>query len=128
MIAELIVRSFAQAHASSRPLLVSITRQEAAPMQTLRTFARADADGVLHLDIPAGTPESEYEVVVVIQPRAAEPRPGTPAERGWPPRFFDETAGAWQGEFVRDQGRGVAHRLKTRPEATADRQSPSDRS
>lgn len=67
-------------------------------MQTLRTIAKADAEGVLRLDIRAGTPESEYEVVVLLQPR-------TPEERGWPPRFFQETASAWQGDFVRDQDR-----------------------
>jgi hypothetical protein len=71
-------------------------------MQTLRTLATSDADGVVHLDIPAGVPASEYEVVVVLQPKGAESRP---EGVGWPARFFEETAGAWQGDFERDPGR-----------------------
>jgi hypothetical protein len=89
-----------------------IFHHEAAVMQTLRTRAKADAHGVLHLDIRAGTPDFEYEVVVVlqpkagvaIQPKASESRSETPEELGWPPNFFEETAGAWQGDFIRDQG------------------------
>lgn len=72
-------------------------------MQTIRTIARADAEGILRLDIRA-TPESEYEVVVVLQPRPAESRPQTPEELGWPPGYFEDVIGSWQGEFVRDQG------------------------
>ena len=75
-------------------------------MQTLRTLAKADADGVLHLDIRAGAPDAEYEVVVVLQPKSAEPRPKTPEELGWPPRFFEETAGAIQDPTFRRHEQG----------------------
>jgi hypothetical protein len=73
-------------------------------MQTLQIRSQAGDDGVLHLKIPVGTPHAEYQVVVVLQRASAEPKPKTPEELGWPPGFFEETAGAWQGEFVRDQG------------------------
>lgn len=75
-------------------------------MQTLRTLGKANDDGVLHLDIPVGAANAEYEVVIVLQPRVvAEGNPRTPEELGWPPGFFEETAGRWQGDLVRDQGK-----------------------
>lgn len=60
-------------------------------MQTVRVVSKTDADGSLSLRIPLGEPEAEYEVLVVVQPKAA-PVPGrTPEERGWPPGYFDQT-------------------------------------
>ncbi len=55
-------------------------------MQTIRVLEKTGKDGTLHLHIPLGQPEAEFEVVV--QPRGAvESR--TPEERGWPPAYFD---------------------------------------
>jgi hypothetical protein len=45
-----------------------------------------------------------YDVVVVMQPRRDTREAQTPEEGGWPSGFFEATAGAGQGEFVRDQG------------------------
>jgi hypothetical protein len=73
-------------------------------MQTLQLRSQAGDDGVLHVKIPVGIPHAEYQVVVVLQPAAAEPGAKTPEELGWPPGFFEEVIGSWQGEFVRDQG------------------------
>jgi hypothetical protein len=36
--------------------------------------------------------------VVVLQPASVESEPKTPEKLDWPPGFFEETAGAWQGE------------------------------
>lgn len=74
-------------------------------MQTVRTLGKAGDDGVLHLDIPVGAPNAEFEVVV-IQPKAGEAAPRTPEGLGWPPHFFEETAGSIQDETFRrhDQG------------------------
>jgi hypothetical protein len=69
-------------------------------MQTIHVLERTGADGVLHVRIPLGRAEAEYEVVVVVQPRVGAGK-GTPEERGWPPGFFEKTAGAWQGELER---------------------------
>jgi hypothetical protein len=77
---------------------------KAATMQTLQFRSQAGEDGILHLDIPSGIPHAEFEVVVVLQPRIREPQSRSTEDRGWPPGFFEETAGAWQGDFVRDQG------------------------
>ncbi len=74
-------------------------------MQTLRVRTRSDADRILHLDIPVGVPDATYDVVVVPQPRSDIAAPTTPEERGRPAGFFEATAGAWEGDFIRDQGR-----------------------
>ena len=48
---------------------------------------------------PLGKPEAEYEVLVVVQPRAAAT---TPDEHGWPPGYFEKTFGSIDDEsFVR---------------------------
>ncbi|MBI1915680.1 MAG: hypothetical protein HYS12_13250 [Planctomycetes bacterium] len=58
-------------------------------MQTFRVTAKTGKDGTLLLRIPLGTPEAEFEVVVVVQPKEASTTPTTPEERGWPPGYFD---------------------------------------
>jgi hypothetical protein len=58
-------------------------------MQTVTLTARVDADGVLRLEVPVGLPDTDIEVVVVVQPRAPHP--------GWPPGFLDLVFGGWQG-------------------------------
>ena len=73
-------------------------------MKTLCIQSRSGSDGKLHLDIPVEIPNAFYDLVVVIQPGHAAREPQTPESNGWPSGFFEATAGAWQGEFVRDQG------------------------
>lgn len=63
-------------------------------MQTHRTLARAGRDGMLHLEIPAGIPGAEFEVVVVIQPSSRPSALSAPEDLGWPPHFFEDTAGS----------------------------------
>ena len=72
-------------------------------MQTLHIQSQAGADGVIHLDIPVDAPNIDYDVVVVLHPRSEVSKAPT-ADRDWPPGFFEAAAGAWQGDFVRDQG------------------------
>jgi hypothetical protein len=61
-------------------------------MQTKLVHKKADADGVLHIDIPVGTPDAEYELVVVVRPKLvmAAGRPLTKEDREWPPGYFEE--------------------------------------
>jgi hypothetical protein len=75
-------------------------------MQTHRTIGEAGRDGALHLEIPVGAPDAEYEVVVVLQPSRAASAPATPEDLGWPPHFFEEPAGSIQDPTFRrhDQG------------------------
>jgi hypothetical protein len=68
-------------------------------VQTIRVREKTGKDGMLSLRIPLGRPEAEFEVVVVVQPLTSTP---TPAERGWPPNYFEKTFGAIDDEtFVR---------------------------
>jgi hypothetical protein len=71
-------------------------------MKTVCIQTLSSADGVLHLDIPVDAPNSAYEVVEV-RPKSDVVKPDAPEDRGWPAGFFEATAEAWQGDFVRDQ-------------------------
>jgi len=63
-------------------------------MHTIRVLEKTGKDGTLHLDIPLGKPESEFEVVVVLQPAETAVNVGNPEERGWPPGYFEATYGS----------------------------------
>ncbi len=75
-------------------------------MRTHCTLGKAGRDGILHLDIAVGDPDAEFEVVVVLQPRVHAETLETPESLGWPPRYFEETAGSIQDPTFRrhDQG------------------------
>ncbi|HEY7330728.1 MAG TPA: hypothetical protein VH592_24015 [Gemmataceae bacterium] len=51
-------------------------------MQTIRLLQKTDKDGTLSLRIPLSQPDSEFEVVVVIQPKL-------PANGTTPPTSVD---------------------------------------
>jgi hypothetical protein len=55
--------------------------------------SRTKANGLLGLCVLTSMQESDVEVVIVVQPipRAVEKEP--PEARGWPPEFFESTAG-----------------------------------
>jgi hypothetical protein len=79
-------------------------------MQTVRTLGKASRDGVLHLEIPVGAPDAEFEVVVVLQPSRPASASATPGDLGWPPRFFEETAGSIQDPTFRRHDQGESER------------------
>ena len=61
-------------------------------MQSVKLHSHIGSDGILRLNVPLDLRDTPLEVVIVIQPL-------TPAQNsGWPPDFFEKTAGAWQGE------------------------------
>jgi hypothetical protein len=71
-------------------------------MQTIRVSEKTGKDGTLHLHIPLGKPEAEFDVVVTVQPSAPSVVAGTPEERGWPPGYFESTFGSITDEtFIR---------------------------
>jgi hypothetical protein len=95
-------------------------------MRAIQASGRTGADGVLHLSIPVGTPETDFQVVVNLYPQTTdidwnkfveetagsitdgtffpelcEPAAPDAADSDRPPEFFEETAGAWQGELER---------------------------
>ncbi len=62
-------------------------------MISIQTKARVAADGTLTVQVPTDLPETDVDVMLVVQPVA-----GSPEALGWPPGFFEETAGSWQGK------------------------------
>ena len=75
-------------------------------MQTVRVSEKTGPDGVLHLRIPVGQTETEFEAVVVLQPKPAAAAAATPEERGWPPGYFEATAGSISDETFMRQPQG----------------------
>ena len=63
-------------------------------MQTLRMTERTGKDGVLHVRIPLGAPEADFDVVLVVQAEGDRAPPPTPEGLGWPPGYFDKTFGS----------------------------------
>lgn len=67
-------------------------------MISVKTKAHIGPQGTLLLEVPTPLRETDVEVMVVIQP--------APENRGWPPGFFEATAGAWQGEPLQRETQG----------------------
>ncbi|WP_341531574.1 hypothetical protein WKK05_36455 (plasmid) [Nostoc sp. UHCC 0302] len=63
-------------------------------MQSIKLCSHVGADGILHLEIPVGITDKEMEVVVIYQQIEPSAPSKTPQELGWPPGFFEQTAGA----------------------------------
>lgn len=66
-------------------------------MQRITLHSHVGSDGILHLEVPVGLHDAGVEVTVTIQP-VTSAKAKTPEELGYPPGFFERTAGAWQGE------------------------------
>ena len=63
-------------------------------MQSIKLCSHVGADGILHLDIPVEVTDKQIEVTVTYQMLEPSTAPKTPEELGWPPGFFEQTAGA----------------------------------
>lgn len=51
-------------------------------MTNIVIHSRSGPDGKLHLEVPVGRADTEFEVEVVA-------RPMTPEGKGWPPGYFE---------------------------------------
>ena len=60
-------------------------------MNTVRKICESDERGTAHVDVPVGVPGRRVEVVIVWQEVDTA---DTPEARGWPPGWFESTAGA----------------------------------
>ena len=49
-------------------------------MSSIVLRSRSDPDGKLHLEVPVGQPDTEFEVEVVVRPKPV-------AGKGWPPGY-----------------------------------------
>jgi hypothetical protein len=56
---------------------------------------------VLHVHIPLGKPDQDFEVVVVVQPSEVHPSSAAPKDRGWPPGYFDPAGSIDDATFER---------------------------
>jgi len=75
-------------------------------MQSVMLQSRVGPDGILKLQIPIGLPDVEVEVMVIMQPLASNPTASLPEAQGWPAGFFEQTAGAWEGERLVRESQG----------------------
>jgi hypothetical protein len=75
-------------------------------MDTYRSPGKSGEDGIVHLDIPVGVPNSEFDIVVILQPKTPETEPEAPASLGWPPEYFEETAGSIDDPTFRRHNQG----------------------
>lgn len=69
-------------------------------MTSVHLKAHVDKDGILKLRTSVeGISDQDVEVTLVIQPQPSN-KQGVDLRKssGWPQGFFEETAGAWQGE------------------------------
>ncbi len=68
-------------------------------MISLQTKGHIGPDGTLSVELPTPLREIDVDVMLVLQPLPASPAAvPTSEELGWPPGFFEATAGAWAGE------------------------------
>ena len=68
-------------------------------MKSLHVRAHVDAQGTLPLVMPPEMSGQDVELVVVFEPVTPMKTVELPTKAtGWSPGFFEQTAGAWQGE------------------------------
>ena len=73
----------------SNPWQCSLDEIAGRIMQTLHVTERTGKDGVLNVSIPLGTPNADFDVVLVVQPKVAAASADGAEARGWPPGYFD---------------------------------------
>jgi hypothetical protein len=65
-------------------------------MKTIQLTSRINEYGILRLQIPTDMPAQEVEILVVMQPMTRNRE--ILQDSGWPPEFFEKTAGIFQDE------------------------------
>lgn len=75
-------------------------------MESIRIQSHAGPDGVLKIEVPVEMGNTDYEVVVIVQPVQVVATPAhnstgtSPEELGWPPGFFEQTAGSLENNPI----------------------------
>ena len=62
-------------------------------MVTISARGRVKDDGILDLHVPTGLPESDVEVLLVLEPLLKNGQ-GAPIQGGWPAGYFEGTFGS----------------------------------
>lgn len=71
-------------------------------MQSIQLKSRIGSDGILHLEIPVGLTEQDLEVMVIFQVIESKGKTEAGEGLGWPPDFFEKTAGSISNQtFIR---------------------------
>lgn len=73
----------------------------------LQTTARTDRYGVLRFDLPVGTADVEFDVVVVLEPKANGAQIEDPKKLSWA-EFIEQTAGSIEDDSFRRHDQGEA--------------------
>lgn len=69
-------------------------------MRSLHVRVHVDKEGQATFRMPSEFADQDVDLVVVFEPlKSAE-------GQGWPPAFFEQTAGAWQGEPLTREPQG----------------------
>jgi hypothetical protein len=63
-------------------------------MDSVKLRSHVGPDGILRLEVLVGVTNADLDVVVSVEPVGNDSPAKTPEELGWPPRFFEETAGS----------------------------------
>lgn len=69
-------------------------------MQSLKLQSRVDANGMLHLQLPSQLANRELKLIIIYQLIELANQQKTAEELGYPPDFFEKTAGGWQGKML----------------------------
>lgn len=67
-------------------------------METIKLHGHVDADGILKLQLPVELADQELEVYVVA--------PAPERKRGWPPGYFERTAGSLADDPIERPSQG----------------------
>ncbi len=75
-------------------------------METIRVHSKSGSDGVLHLEIPVGAANAEFEVEIGLHPKKSEGTSPKTFSQTWLPGVIEKTAGSIQDEtfFRHSQG------------------------
>ena len=84
-------------------------------MRSILIRSRVGADGILHLDVPSDLVETDVEVMVILQPTRQSDL-GRTEELGWPPGFFENVVGGWQGERLKRECEGECEAREKSPQ------------
>jgi len=66
-------------------------------MRVLQMAAKAGSDGIIHLALPLGAANEEFELAIIVsqkQTANGAVKVKTPEELGWPPGFFENVIGS----------------------------------
>jgi len=67
-------------------------------MPSIKLHSHVGEDGILQLEVPVGLTNMDVEVTMTVAPVQPEEEVKTPVELGWPPGFFERTAGCLQDD------------------------------